>query len=94
MGEERKVYKGLVGKPEGKRPLERPRRKWEDGIRMDLREICWGSGECIPLSKDRDWWRAVVNTVMILQVLAPRSSLRGFARSYITMNVKVRETLL
>jgi hypothetical protein len=40
---------------------------------MDLREICWGSGECIQLSKDRDWWRAVVNTVMILQVLAPRS---------------------
>jgi hypothetical protein len=42
MGEERKVYKVLVGKPEGKRPLERPRRRWEDGIRMDLREIGWG----------------------------------------------------
>jgi hypothetical protein len=43
MGEERKVYKVLVGKPEGRRPLGRPRRRWEDGIRMDLREIGWGS---------------------------------------------------
>jgi hypothetical protein len=42
MGEERKVYKGLVGKLEGKRPLGRPKRRWEDGIRMDLREIGWG----------------------------------------------------
>jgi hypothetical protein len=42
MGEERKVYKVLVGKPQGKRPLERQRHRWEDGIRMDLREICWG----------------------------------------------------
>jgi hypothetical protein len=42
MGEERKVYKVLVGKPKGKRPLGRPRRRWEDGIRMDLREIAWG----------------------------------------------------
>jgi hypothetical protein len=42
MGEERKVYKVLVGKPEGRRPLGRPRRMWEDGIRMDLREIGWG----------------------------------------------------
>jgi len=44
MGEERKLYKVLVGKPEGKRPLGRPRRRWEDGIRMDLREIGWGCG--------------------------------------------------
>jgi hypothetical protein len=44
MGEERKVYKVLVGKPEGKRPLGRPRRRWEDGIGMDLREICLGGG--------------------------------------------------
>jgi hypothetical protein len=44
MGEERKVYKVLVGKPEGKRPLGRPRHRWEDGIRMDLREICLGGG--------------------------------------------------
>jgi hypothetical protein len=44
MGEDRKVYKVLVGKPEGKRPLGKPRRRWEDGMRMDLREIGWGCG--------------------------------------------------
>jgi hypothetical protein len=43
MGEDRNVYKVLVGKPEGKRPLVRPRRRWEDGIMMGLREVCWGS---------------------------------------------------
>jgi hypothetical protein len=55
MGEERKVYKVLVGKPEGKCPLGKPRRRWEDGIRMDLREIgLWGVNS-IRLSQDRDW---------------------------------------
>jgi hypothetical protein len=73
MGEERKVYKVLVGKPEGKRPLGRPRRWWEDGIRMDLREIRLGGVDWIRLSQDRDRWRAVVNVVMNLRVLAPRS---------------------
>jgi hypothetical protein len=73
MGEERKVYKVLMGKPEGKRSLERPRRSWEDGIRMDLRETGWGSVDCIQLAQDRDRWRALVNTVMNLRVLAPRS---------------------
>jgi hypothetical protein len=74
MGEERKVYKGLVGKPEGKRPLGRPRRRREDGVRMDLREIGLGGGvDWIRLSKDRDRWRAVVSAVMNLRVLAPRS---------------------
>jgi hypothetical protein len=53
MGEERKVYKFLVGKPEGKRVIERPRHRWEDGIRMDLREIGWGSVEGIQLVRDR-----------------------------------------
>jgi hypothetical protein len=72
MGEERNVYKVLVGKPEGKRPLGRPRHRWEDGIRMDLREIGWGDVEWIQLPQDRDRWRALVNTVMNLQVLAPR----------------------
>jgi hypothetical protein len=71
MGEERNVYKVLMGKPEGKRPLERPRCRWEDGIRMDLREIGWGNVDCIQLAQDR-WW-AVVNTVMNLRVLAPQS---------------------
>jgi hypothetical protein len=69
----REVYKVLVGKPEGKRPLGRPRRRWEDGIRMDLREIGLGDIDWIRLSKDRDRWRAVVSVVMNLRVLAPRS---------------------
>jgi hypothetical protein len=67
------VYKVLVGKPEGKRPLGRPRRRLEDGIRMDLREIGLGGVDCIRLSQDRDRWRAVVSAVMNLRVLAPRS---------------------
>jgi hypothetical protein len=73
MGEERKVYKVLVGKPEGKRPPGRPRRKWEDGIRMNLRETGVGGVDWIRLSQDRDRWRAVVSAVMNLGVLAPRS---------------------
>jgi hypothetical protein len=74
MGEERRVYKVLVGKPEGKRPLGRPRRRWEDGIRMDHMEIGWGGGvNLIRLSQDRGRWRAVVSAVMNLRVLAPRS---------------------
>jgi hypothetical protein len=63
-----------MGKPEGKSPLGRPRDRWEDGIRMDLKEIGWGWGvEWIHLAQDRDHWRAVVNAVMNLRVLAPRS---------------------
>jgi hypothetical protein len=73
MGEERKVYKVLVGKPEGKRPLGRPKRRWEDGIRMDLREIGLGVVDLIRLAQDRERWRAVVSAVMHLRVLAPRS---------------------
>jgi hypothetical protein len=71
MGEERKLYNFLVGKPEGKRPLGRPLRKWEDGIGMDLGVIGWGRVEWIQLAQDRDRWRAVVN----VRVLAPRSQL-------------------
>jgi hypothetical protein len=73
MGEERNVYKVLVGKPEGKKPLGRPRRSWEDGIRMDLREIGLGCVDWILLAQDRDRWRAVVSAVLNLRVLAPRS---------------------
>jgi hypothetical protein len=73
MGEERKLYKVLVGNPERKRPLGRPRRRWEDGIRMDLREIGLGSVDWIRLAQDRDLWRAVVSVVMNLRVLAPRT---------------------
>jgi hypothetical protein len=72
MGEERKVYKALVGKPEGKRPLGRPRRRWEDGVIVDLREIGLGYVDWIRLAQDRDRWRAVVSAVMNLRVLAPR----------------------
>jgi hypothetical protein len=69
MGEGRKVYKVLVGKPEGKKPLGRPRRRWEYWVRM-----AWlGGVDWIRLAQDRDWWRAVVSAVMNLQVLAPRS---------------------
>jgi hypothetical protein len=66
MGEGRKVYRVLVGRPEGKRPLERLRRRWEDGIKMDLR---LGDVEWIHLAQDRGRWRAVVNAVMNLWVL-------------------------
>jgi hypothetical protein len=68
------MYKVLVGKPEGKRPLGRLRRRWKDGIRMDLREIIFGGGvDWIRLPQDRDRWRAVVSAVMNLRVLAQRS---------------------
>jgi hypothetical protein len=73
MGEDRKVYKVWVGKSEGKRPLARPRRRKEDGIRMDLREIGLGGVDWIRQAQDRDRWRAVVSAVMNLRVLVPRS---------------------
>jgi hypothetical protein len=73
IGKDRKVYKVLVGKSEGKRPLERPRRRWEDGFRMDLRETGLGGVDWILLAQDRDRWRAVVSAVMNLRFIAPRS---------------------
>jgi hypothetical protein len=73
MGEERRLYKVLVGKPEGKRPLGRPRLRWENEIRMDLREIGLRGVDWIRLAQDRDLRRAVVSAVMNLRVLAPRS---------------------
>jgi hypothetical protein len=68
MGEKKSEYRILVGEPEGKRPLGRPRRRWEDNIRMDLREIGCGGMGWIDLAQDRDQWRALVNTVMNLWV--------------------------
>jgi len=66
--ERRGVYRVLVGKPEGKRPLGRPRRRWEDNIKMDLQEVgCWGVG-WIELAQGRDRWRAFVSAVMNLRV--------------------------
>jgi hypothetical protein len=68
MGEVRGAYNILVGRPEGKRPLGRPRRRWEDNINMDVREMGFGDVDWIHLAQDRDRWRAVVNTVMNLRV--------------------------
>jgi hypothetical protein len=73
MGEGRNVYRVLVGKLEGKRSLGRPRRRWENEIKMDLREIGSGGVEWIHLAQDRDRWRAVVSAVMNLCVVVPRS---------------------
>jgi hypothetical protein len=73
MGEGRNLYRVLVGRPKGKSPIGSPRRRWEDGINMDLGEIVWVGVEWIHLAQDRDRWRAVVNAVMNLQVLAPLS---------------------
>jgi hypothetical protein len=70
---ERNVYKVLVGKLEGNRPPGRPMRRWEDGIRMDLRKIGLGGVDWIRLAQDRGQWRAVANAVMNLRVLAPRN---------------------
>jgi hypothetical protein len=66
------VYRVLVGKPEGKRPLERPRHKWEDGIRMDLREIGCRGVVWVHLAEDRDCWWGLMNVVMNLWVLVLR----------------------
>jgi hypothetical protein len=68
VGEVRGAYNILVGWPEGRRPLGRPRRRWEDNIKMDLREIGFGDVDWIHWAQDRDRWRALVNTVMNLRV--------------------------
>jgi hypothetical protein len=66
--QEKNAYRILVGKPEGKRPLGRRRRRWVDNIKIDLREIGWDGMDWINLVQDRDQWRALVNMVMNLQV--------------------------
>jgi hypothetical protein len=68
MGQVRGAYNILVGRPEGRRPLGRPRRRWEDNIKMGLGEIGFGDMDWIDWAQDRDRWRAVVNTVMSLRV--------------------------
>ena len=69
MGEDRGMHRvGVVGKPEGKRPLGRPRRRWEDNIQMDLQEVGRGRGDWMELAQDRDGWRALVGTVRNFRV--------------------------
>ena len=68
MGQWRGVYRVLVGKPEGKRPLGRPRHRWEDNIKMDLQEVGGSCGDWMELVQDRDSWRTIVSTVMNLRV--------------------------
>jgi hypothetical protein len=68
MGERRNTYRLLVEKPEGRRPLGRPRRRWLDNIRMDLVEVGWGDVNWIGLAEDRDSWRVLVNSVLNLWV--------------------------
>jgi hypothetical protein len=67
-GEKRNAYRILVRNPEGKRSLGRPRRRWVDNIKMDLRGIGWDGGDCIDLTQDRDQWRALVNAVKKIRV--------------------------
>jgi len=67
-GEGRGVHRVLVGKPEVKRPLVRPRRRWENNIKMDLQEVGGDFEDCMELTQDRDSWRALVSTVMNLRV--------------------------
>jgi len=68
MGERRDVYRVLVGKPEGKRPLGRPRHRWEDNIKMDLQEVGCGGVDWIELAQNRYGWRSLVNAVMNIRV--------------------------
>jgi hypothetical protein len=82
-GEKRNAYRLLVGKPEGKRPLGRPRRRWVDNIRMDLEEVGWGDVDWIGLAKDRNRWRALVNSVLKLSSGLISSGLSSSAQLHI-----------
>jgi len=90
MGQGRGVYRILVEKPEGKRPLGRPRRRWEDNIKMDIQEVGRGCGDWMELAQDRDRWRALVSTVMNLGVRKLRG-ISGLAAEPVSFS---RRTLL
>ncbi|KAJ4426547.1 hypothetical protein ANN_27361 [Periplaneta americana] len=77
MGESRNAYRVLVGRPEGKRPLGRPRRRWEDNIKMDLREVEYDDRDWINLAQDRDRWRAYVRAAMNLRI-TPQAASRTY----------------
>jgi hypothetical protein len=68
MGDRREAYRILVGRPKGRRPLGRPRHRWEDNIKMNLQEVGWEGMDKIDMAQDRDRWQALVNVVMNLQV--------------------------
>ena len=68
MEEGRGVHRVLIVKPKGKRPLGRPRRRWEDNIKMDLQEVCGGCGDWMELAQDRERWQALLSTVMNFRV--------------------------
>jgi hypothetical protein len=90
MGEKRNAQRLLVGKPEGKRPLGRPRRRWVDNIRMNLAEVGWGDVDWIGLAKDRNRWRALVNSVLNLRV--PRNAEKlssGLTSSGLSVSVQL-----
>jgi hypothetical protein len=69
MGEKKHAYRVLVGKPEGKRPLGRPRRMWVNNIKMDIEEIGWYGVDWIDMAQDREQWRVIVSTVMNVYIL-------------------------
>jgi hypothetical protein len=87
MGEKRNAYRLLVGKPEGKTPLGRPRHRWMDNIRMDLGEIGLGDVDEIGLPKDRDKWRALVNSVLNLRVTQPVSARVVLSSVYLVSSI-------
>jgi hypothetical protein len=93
MGEKRNAYRLLVGKPEGKKPLGRQRSRWVDNIRMDLGEVGWGDVDWIGLAKDRDRWRALVDSVLNLRVPWNAGKLSSGLSSSVQLQVSYSTTI-